>query len=166
MIQFVVEGLTGFASRLTWRPAEKRQARLEFEVAQSRAAVRRRTPVWRLTYMFQGSKNTPSPEEITWMTGWSAARHCAGLSAFIALTWITFRQSMLRNLSTQAQIIGSNSISALLFNDPQSAENTLLALTAARQYLVRSGLPDGGRPLCSYHAIVIGHRTVASRQFQ
>jgi hypothetical protein len=56
----------------------------------------------------------------------------------------------LRNLSTQAQIIGSNSVSALLFNDPQSAENTLLALKAAPNILsAQIYLPDG-RPFASY----------------
>ena len=71
-------------------------------------------------------------------------------AAFIAFDMITFRQAMLRNLSTQAQIIGSNSVSALLFNDPQSAENTLLALKAASNILsAQVYLPDG-RPFASY----------------
>jgi len=46
-------------------------------------------------------------------------------AAFIGYDTVTFRETIVRNLSTQAQIIGSNSASALLFNDPQSAENTL-----------------------------------------
>jgi len=65
----------------------------------------------------------------------SGAALLLACAAFIALDMITFRQAMLRNLSTQAQIIGSNSVSALLFNDPQSAENTLLALKAAPNIL-------------------------------
>ncbi len=48
--------------------------------------------------------------------------------AFLAYDQVTFRQGLLRTLSAQAQIIGSNSVSALLFNDPQSASNTLAAL--------------------------------------
>jgi len=48
--------------------------------------------------------------------------------AFFAYDQMTFRQGLIRTLSAQAQIIGSNSISALIFNDPQSASNTLLAL--------------------------------------
>ena len=50
---------------------------------------------------------------------------CAG---FFAYDQITFRESLVRTLSAQGQIIGSNSASALLFDDPQAALNTLSAL--------------------------------------
>lgn len=50
---------------------------------------------------------------------------CAG---FFAYDQITFRDSLVRTLSAQAQIIGYNSISAILFNDPESASQTLSAL--------------------------------------
>jgi signal transduction histidine kinase len=50
---------------------------------------------------------------------------CAG---FFAYDQFTFRQGLVRTLSAQAQIIGSNSISALVFDDPQAAANTLAAL--------------------------------------
>ncbi len=80
----------------------------------------------------------------------SGAALLLACAAFIAFDMITFRQAVLRNLSTQAQIIGSNSVSALLFNDPQSAENTLLALKAAPNILsAQVYLPDG-RPFASY----------------
>ena len=89
--------------------------------------------------------------KLTWMNMLvSGAVLLLACAAFIAFDMITFRQAMLRNLSTQAQIIGSNSVSALLFNDPQSAENTLLALKAAPNILsARVYLPDG-RPFASY----------------
>ena len=51
--------------------------------------------------------------------------------AFFAYDQITFRQGLIRTLSAQAQIIGLNSVSALLFNDPQSASNTLSALKSS-----------------------------------
>ena len=51
--------------------------------------------------------------------------------AFIAYDVLTFRESAVQNLSTQAQIVGLNSVSALLFNDADSAEKTLGALRAA-----------------------------------
>jgi len=80
----------------------------------------------------------------------SGAALLLACAAFIAFDVITFRQAMLRNLSTQAQIIGSNSVSALLFNDPQSAENTLSALKAAPNILsAQVYLPDG-RPFASF----------------
>ena len=49
-------------------------------------------------------------------------------TAFLTYDQLTFRKGLLRTLSAQAQIIGSNSVSALLLNDRQSASNTLSAL--------------------------------------
>ena len=100
--------------------------------------------------MFNAQKHSIS-RKLTWMnmlvSGPALVLACA---AFITFDMITFRQAMLRNLSTQAQIIGSNSVSALLFNDPQSAENTLLALQAAPNILsAQVYLPDG-RLFASY----------------
>ncbi len=85
--------------------------------------------------MFKAQNHSIS-RKLTWMNMLvSGAALLLACAAFIAFDMITFRQAMLRNLSTQAQIIGSNSVSALLFNDPQSAENTLLALKAAPNIL-------------------------------
>ncbi|MBV9484203.1 MAG: HAMP domain-containing protein [Acidobacteria bacterium] len=50
---------------------------------------------------------------------------CVG---FFAYDQFAFREGLVRTLSAQAQIIGANSISAILFNDPQAAANTLTAL--------------------------------------
>jgi signal transduction histidine kinase len=55
--------------------------------------------------------------------------------AFLAYDQFTFRQTLVRNLSAQAQIIGSNSVTALTFNDPQAAENTLSALSSFPEIL-------------------------------
>src|SRR5689334_15136495 len=89
--------------------------------------------------------------KLTWMNMLvSGAALVLACAAFIAFDMITFRQAMLQNLSTQAQIIGSNSISALLFNDPQSAENTLLALKAAPNILSAQVYRPDGRPFASY----------------
>ncbi len=100
--------------------------------------------------MFNAQNHSIS-RKLTWMNMLvSGAALLLACAAFIAFDMITFRQAMLRNLSTQAQIIGSNSVSALLFNDPQSAENTLLALKAAPNILsAQVYLPDG-RPFASY----------------
>src|SRR2546427_13299984 len=100
--------------------------------------------------MFNAQKHSIS-RKLTWMnmlvSGTALLLACA---AFIAFDMITFRQAMLRNLSTQAQIIGSNSVSALLFNDPQSAENTLLALKAASNILSAQIYTAEGRAFASY----------------
>src|SRR5258708_36424826 len=100
--------------------------------------------------MFKAQNHSLS-RKLTWMNMLvSGAALLLACAAFIALDMITFRQAMLRNLSTQAQIIGSNSASALLFNDPQSAENTLLALKPAHNILyAQVYLPDG-QPFASY----------------
>ena len=88
---------------------------------------------------------------LTWMNMLvSGVALLLACTAFIAFDMITFRQAMVRNLSAQAQIVGSNSVSALLFNDPQSAENTLLALKPAHNILyAQVYLPDG-QPFASY----------------
>ncbi len=49
-------------------------------------------------------------------------------ASFFAYDQFTFRQGLVRTLSAQAQIIGSNSISAMVFDDPQAAANTLSPL--------------------------------------
>ncbi len=81
-------------------------------------------------------KDASIADRLTWMnmlvSGTALLLACV---AFIAYDMVTFRATAVRNLSTQAQIIGANSASALLFNDPQSAENTLSALKAAPNIL-------------------------------
>jgi signal transduction histidine kinase/CheY-like chemotaxis protein len=100
--------------------------------------------------MFKAQNHSIS-RKLTWMNMLvSGAALLLACAAFIAFDMITFRQAMLRNLSTQAQIIGSNSVSALLFNDQQSAENTLLALKAAPNILSAQVYQPDGRPFASY----------------
>jgi signal transduction histidine kinase/DNA-binding response OmpR family regulator len=61
----------------------------------------------------------------------SGAALLLACAAFIAYDLVSFRSGMVHNLSIQAQVVGSNSVSALLFSDPNSAQNTLSALKAA-----------------------------------
>ncbi|HUK24083.1 MAG TPA: ATP-binding protein [Terriglobales bacterium] len=79
----------------------------------------------------------------------AAALLLAG-SSFVIYDILTFRDGLVRYLSIQAQIIGSNSVSALLFNDKPSAENTLSALRTSThiQYAAIYG-PDGA-PFAGY----------------
>ncbi len=69
---------------------------------------------------------------------------------FVAYDLLTFRQSMVHNLSIQAQMAGSNSVSPLLFNDQQAAESTLSALTAAPNVGSAGIYTLGGRPFAMY----------------
>jgi len=70
-------------------------------------------------------------KKLTWMnmlvSGVAVLLACA---AFFVYDLYTFRIGIVRSLSMQAQIIGDNTVSALLFSDPKSAEKTLSALNA------------------------------------
>src|SRR5467141_3279236 len=89
--------------------------------------------------------------KLTWMNMLvSSAALLLACTAFIAYDMVTFRETLVRNLSTQAQIIGSNTASALLFNDQQSAENTLAALRASPEILSACIYTPDGRPFATY----------------
>ena len=70
--------------------------------------------------------------------------------AFVAYDRVTFQQAMVHNLSIQAQMAGSNSVSPLMFNDPQAAENTLSALKAAPDVVSAGICTHDGRPFATY----------------
>jgi len=74
----------------------------------------------------------------------SAAALVTACAAFFGYDLASFRTAIVEGLSTQAQIAASNTVTALLFNDPQSAVNTLAALKVSPS-IVYSGilLPDG-----------------------
>lgn len=82
----------------------------------------------------------------------SGAALLMACAAFVIYDWLSFREAMVHNLSIQAQIAGSNSVSALLFNDPESAGNTLAALKAAPNIVSASVYTLDGRLLASYSA--------------
>lgn len=70
--------------------------------------------------------------KITWMNLLvSGTALLLAVMTFFAYDQVTFREALVHALSAQAQIIASNSVSALLFNDPQTAENTLAALKSS-----------------------------------
>jgi signal transduction histidine kinase len=69
---------------------------------------------------------------------------------FIACDLVTFTSTTVRNLSIEAQIIGANSTSELLFDDPQSGEKTLSALRAAPGILSAGIYGEDGRLFASY----------------
>ena len=80
----------------------------------------------------------------------SGAALLIACAAFFTYDLINFREVMVHNLSIQAQIAGSNSVSALLFNDPQTAENTLSALKAAPNIVSAGIYTLDGRPFATY----------------
>jgi signal transduction histidine kinase len=83
--------------------------------------------------------------KLTWMNIMvTAAALIVASFGFLVYDQANARSELVSSLSTQAQIIAANSISALDFNDPQSAKTTLSALAASRN-IEGAGLltPDG-----------------------
>jgi signal transduction histidine kinase len=70
--------------------------------------------------------------------------------AFFAYDQYTFRESLIRNLSAQAEIIGWNSVSALTFNDPQAAAATLSALRNVPDVIAAGIVTPDGRLFARY----------------
>lgn len=98
--------------------------------------------------------NTREPSiarKLTWMnmlvSGVALLTACA---AFIGYDVVTFRTAAVNNLSIRAQIIGSNCISALMFNDRDSAEKTLAALKADPHVVSAVIYTNTGQPFASY----------------
>src|SRR5260370_502642 len=90
-------------------------------------------------------------KKLTWMNMLvGATALLLACAAFVAYGLITFRRTLVSNLSIQAQIVGSNSISALLFNDPASAEKTLSALQAAPHIEYAGIYTPEGQPFAAY----------------
>jgi len=89
--------------------------------------------------------------KLTWMNMLvSGAALLLACGAFTTYEIISYRQTMVRDLSVQAQIIGANSVSALLFNDPPSAEATLAALRATPHVTSAWIYAPEGRPFAGY----------------
>jgi signal transduction histidine kinase len=79
---------------------------------------------------------------------------CAG---FFIYDFYSFRADLVGNLGMQAQIIGANSISALVFDDPQAAEKTLSALQAAPHVMLAEIHTPDGETFASYRRNGAGH---------
>jgi signal transduction histidine kinase len=99
-----------------------------------------------------GGRNGSIPKQLTWMNMLvsSTALLLAGVSLF-AYELYSFRMSTVRDLGIQAQIIGSNSISALMFDDPHSAETTLSALQASPHVISAGVFRVDGHLFAGYH---------------
>jgi signal transduction histidine kinase/DNA-binding response OmpR family regulator len=90
-------------------------------------------------------------KKLTWInmlvSGSALLLACA---AFFAYDLYTFRVGIVHNLSTEAQIIGSNTVSALVFNDPRAAETTLSALKASPHIVYAAIYTLDGQPFAGY----------------
>ena len=96
-------------------------------------------------------RNYSIRQKLTWMNMLvSGAALLLACLAFAIYDMTDFRQTLARGLSIQAQIVGANSASALLFNDPASAGNTLSALKAAPNILSASIYTPSGAVFATY----------------
>ena len=76
--------------------------------------------------------------------------------AFVTYEVVTFQETMIADLSSAAAIIGHNSSAALIFNDPDSAAQTLESLSTHPD-IVRAALYDrDGTPFAQYQRPLLG----------
>jgi len=71
-------------------------------------------------------------------------------AAFVIYDLATFRDVITRNLSVQAQMLGSNSVAAIMFADPNSAESTLAALREAPTVVAAAVYSGDGKMFAAY----------------
>jgi signal transduction histidine kinase len=96
-------------------------------------------------------RNYSIGQKLTWMNMLvSGAALLLACSAFAFFELADFRQTLVGGLSIQAQIVGTNSASALLFNDPAAARNTLSALKAAPNIVSASIYTPSGAAFATY----------------
>src|ERR1700736_152712 len=96
-------------------------------------------------------QNYSISKKLTWMNMLvSAAALLLACGGFCAYDLYSFRDALVRNVSIQAQIIGDNTTSALLFDDPHSAQKTLSALDANRHLMYAQIYTQDGQPFAAY----------------
>jgi hypothetical protein len=71
-------------------------------------------------------------------------------TAFVLYDRLTFRDMMVRQLIGQAEVIGWNSTSALLFDDPSAAAETLAALRAEPRVVAAAIYRADGQKFATY----------------
>ncbi len=85
---------------------------------------------------------------------------CAG---FFAYDQVTFRQDMVRTLSAQAQLVGSASVSAIVFDDPETAAATLSALKSSQNITSAAIFELNHKPLAQYSRDAVDEPASVSR---
>jgi signal transduction histidine kinase len=72
--------------------------------------------------------------------------------AFFTYDLISFQASLIRNLAAEARIVGSNSVSPLLFNDKEAAVSTLTALSGSHDILGAAIVTNDGKVFAGYRS--------------
>jgi PAS domain S-box-containing protein len=89
--------------------------------------------------------------KLTWLNMLvSAAALTLACISFLAYDQVTFRKALVHNVSTEAQVVGLNSISALVFDDPDAASNSLHSLRGSPNVLAASIFKADGRLFATY----------------
>jgi len=70
--------------------------------------------------------------------------------SFFAFNLLAYRQAAVNSLSGEAQIIGANSVSAIVFNDEASAQTTLSALSNSNDVDAAAIYTQAGTPFAQY----------------
>jgi signal transduction histidine kinase/HAMP domain-containing protein len=87
-------------------------------------------------------------------------------AGFVTYDWLTFRKSMVRDLSTLAEVIGNESSSALSFEDPDRGKEILEGLRAEKHIVAAALYDKDGHLLASYSALKSGEGFVPTRPEQ
>lgn len=80
----------------------------------------------------------------------SAAALALACAAFLVYDQVTFRKNIITNVSTQADVVGLNCVSALVFNDPDTATKSISALANSHTVLAATLFTNDGKPFASY----------------
>jgi hypothetical protein len=76
-------------------------------------------------------RDLPIRQKLTWVSVLtSAVTLLFACIAFVAYERVTFRETALHKLASQASIVAYNTSSAVMFDDPNAASTTLAALKA------------------------------------
>jgi signal transduction histidine kinase len=70
--------------------------------------------------------------------------------SFLTYNMVESRQAAVDNLTGEAQIIGANSVTAILFNDPAAAHTTLSALNNSPDIIAAAIYTQSGEPFAEY----------------
>ncbi len=90
-------------------------------------------------------------QKLTWMNMLvSGAALFLATGAFLAYARVVYRQTMVRYLTMRARVVGANCVSAVLFDDPKGAGDTLSALRADEHIVGAWIYTPQGEPFAGY----------------
>jgi signal transduction histidine kinase/DNA-binding response OmpR family regulator len=97
------------------------------------------------------TKDRSISQRLTWMNMLvSSVALVLACAAFIGYDLVTFRSARIDILSMQAQIVSANTVTALVFDDPDSANKTLSAFQSDPQILSAVIYSADGKPFAIY----------------